>query len=63
MEIMLAYDHSRNARIALDAIRGMFGALKPSVTLVSVVEDVGSATSGADELFTEQYELQKAGAE
>jgi nucleotide-binding universal stress UspA family protein len=63
MEIMLAYDHSRNARIALDAIRDMFGALKPSVTLVSVVEDVGSATSGADDMFQEQYEMQKAGAE
>ncbi|OSQ49759.1 universal stress protein [Marivita geojedonensis] len=63
MEIMLAYDHSRNARIALDAIQQMFGPLKPSVTLVSVVEDIGSATSGADELFTEQYQDQKAGVE
>ncbi len=63
MEIMLAYDHSRNARIALDAIQEMFGPLKPSVTLVSVVEDIGSATAGADELFSEQYESQKAGVE
>lgn len=63
MEIMLAYDHSRNARIALGAIQDMFGPLKPSVTLVSVVEDIGSATSGADELFSEQYESQKAGVE
>lgn len=63
MEIMLAYDHSRNARIALDAIQQMFGPLKPSVTLVSVVEDIGSATSGADELFSEQYQEQKAGVE
>jgi nucleotide-binding universal stress UspA family protein len=63
MDIMLAYDHSRNARIALDAIRAMFGALTPRVTLISVVEDVSSATSGADDLFDEQYEAQKAGAE
>lgn len=63
MEIMLAYDHSRNSRIALDAIQQMFGALKPAVTLVSVVEDIGSATTGADELFSEQYETQKAGVE
>lgn len=63
MDIMLAYDHSRNARIALDAVREMFGALKPNVTLVSVIEDVGSATSGADDLFNEQYATQKAGAE
>lgn len=63
MEIMLAYDHSRNARIALDAIRDMFGQLKPTVTLVSVIEDVGSATADADDLFREQYAKQKAGVE
>jgi nucleotide-binding universal stress UspA family protein len=63
MEIMLAYDHSRNARIALDAVKTMFGPLNPSVTLVSVVEDIGSATSGADDLFNEQFATQKAGVE
>jgi nucleotide-binding universal stress UspA family protein len=63
MEIMLAYDNSRNARIALDAISSMFGPLKPSVTLVSVVEDVGSATAGADDLFNEQFAAQKAAVE
>ena len=63
MEIMLAYDHSRNARIALDVLRDMFGQIKPTITLVSVVEDVGSATSGADDLFNEQYATQKAGVE
>lgn len=63
MEIMLAYDHSRNAQIALDEILDLFGSLKPTVTLVSVIEDVGSATSGADDLFNEQYADQKAGVE
>lgn len=63
MDVMLAYDHSRNARIALDAIKEMFGPLKPTVTLVSVIEDVGSATAGADDLFNEQFETQKAGVE
>ncbi len=63
MEIMLAYDHSRNARIALDAIVSMFGPLKPNVTFVSVVEDIGSATAGADDLFNEQFANQKAGVD
>jgi nucleotide-binding universal stress UspA family protein len=63
MDIMLAYDHSRNAQIALDAVKDIFGTLKPSITLVSVVEDVGSATSGADDLFNEQFATQKAGVE
>lgn len=63
MDVMIAYDHSRNARISLDAVKVLLGPLKPSVTLISVVEDVGSATSDADDLFKEQYAEQKAGAE
>lgn len=63
MDIMLAYDNSRNARIALEAIVSMFGPLTPTVTLVSVVEDIGSATAGADDLFKEQFTSQKAGAD
>lgn len=63
MDVMLAYDNSRNARIALDTVKAMFGPLKPSVTLISVVEDVGSTTAGADDMFNEQYRAQKAGAE
>jgi len=63
MDIMLAYDNSRNARIALDAVRTLFGPLQPTVTLISVVEDVGSTTAGADDMFHEQYAAQKAGVE
>lgn len=63
MEIMLAYDNSRNARIALDAVRQMFKPLKASVTLISVIEDVGSSTADADDMFNEQYAAQKAGVE
>lgn len=63
MHLMLAYDHSRNSRIALDAVIGMFGTLKPTITLISVIEDVGSATAGADDMFNEQFAAQKAGAE
>ena len=63
MHVMLAYDNSRNARIALDAVRDLLSALNPKITLISVVEDVGSATAGADELFSEQYAAQKSGTE
>lgn len=63
MEIMVAYDDSRNARIVLDTVRQMFGPLKPKVTLISVIEDVGSTTAGADDMFNEQYTAQKAAAE
>ena len=63
MDVMLAYDHSRNARIALDAVKELFGPLKPTVTLVSVIEDVGSATADADDMFNEQFEAQKKGVE
>ncbi|MGY6706045.1 universal stress protein [Roseinatronobacter sp.] len=63
MHVMLAYDNSRNARIALDAVRDLLSALHPKITLISVVEDVGSATAGVDELFSAQYSEQKAGTE
>lgn len=63
MHLMLAYDHSRNSKIALDAVIGMFGPLKPSITLISVIEDVASSTAGADDMFNEQFAAQKAGAE
>lgn len=63
MEIMLAYDDSRNARIALETVRQMFAPLKPTITLISVVEDIGSTTAGADDMFKEQFALQKAAAD
>lgn len=63
MDIMLAYDHSRNARIALEAVKSMFAAERPNVTLISVIEEPGSSTGAGDELFQQQYAEQKAGAE
>jgi nucleotide-binding universal stress UspA family protein len=63
MEVMLAYDHSRNARIALDAVKRLFAESKPCITLISVIEEPGSATSAEDELFSAQYREQKAGVE
>lgn len=63
MEVMLAYDHSRNARIALDAVKRLFAAERPRVTLISVIEEPGSSSAGEDEMFLQQYAEQKAGAE
>jgi nucleotide-binding universal stress UspA family protein len=63
MHVMLAYDNSRNARIALSAVKDLLGGLKPTITLISVVEDVGSSTAVADDMFAEQYAEQKAGVE
>lgn len=63
MEIMLAYDHSRNSRIALEAVKRLFGQEKPTVILISVIEEPGSATSAGDEMFQQQYDQQKAGVE
>lgn len=63
MHIMLAYDHSRNARIALEKTKMLFAAAKPKITLISVIEVVASNTGAADEMFDEQYKEQKAGTE
>jgi nucleotide-binding universal stress UspA family protein len=63
MEIMIAYDNSRNARIALESVKRLFAAAKPNITLISVIEEPGSATGTEDYLFSEQYREQKAGVE
>lgn len=63
MEVMLAYDHSRNSRIALEAVKRLFGHERPTVTLISVIEEPGSSTSAGDEMFETQYQEQKRGAE
>lgn len=63
MEVMLAYDHSRNSRIALEAVKRLFGHERPAVTLISVIEEPGSSTSAGDEMFEAQYQEQRRGAE
>ncbi len=63
MDVMLAYDHSRNSRIALDAVKRLFANERPMVTLISVIEEPGSNSAGEDEMFQQQYQEQKAGAE
>lgn len=63
MEVMLAYDHSRNSRIALEAVKQLFAKELPVVTLISVIEEPGSTTSSGDEMFEAQFQEQKQGAE
>lgn len=63
MEVMLAYDHSRNSRIALEAVKRLFAKEMPAITLISVIEEPGSTTSAGDEMFDTQYQEQKRGAE
>ena len=63
MEVMLAYDHSRNSRIALEAVKQLFAKELHTVTLISVIEEPGSNTSAGDEMFEAQYQEQKLGAE
>jgi nucleotide-binding universal stress UspA family protein len=63
MNLMLAYDHSRNARIALDGVKRLFADTHPEITLISVIEDPLSSTSASDDMFDTQYAEQKAGAE
>lgn len=65
MEIMLAYDHSRNSRIALDVVKRMFLMVNepPCITLITVIEQPGSNTDVEDELFSAQYQEQKVGTE
>ena len=63
MDVMIAYDHSRNARITLDVVKEMFASSRPSITLISVIEDIGSSTASADDMFNEQFADQKAGVE
>jgi len=63
MELMLAYDHSRNSRIALDIVKRLFATERPNVTLISVIEVPGSTSSSEDEMFHQQYQEQKDGAE
>ncbi|UNG19438.1 universal stress protein [Stutzerimonas zhaodongensis] len=51
MNIMLAYDNSRNARKALDATLEMFGPLNPLIMLIGVVEDTRDTSDSAAELY------------
>ncbi|MGF2733949.1 universal stress protein [Marinobacter sp. DUT-1] len=54
MKIMIAYDGSRNARLALAQTITMFRDLKPQLTLVAVAENPRDITSGNEDLFQQE---------
>ncbi|MCG7198537.1 universal stress protein [Marinobacter pelagius] len=54
MKIMIAYDGSRNARLALAQTITMFHDLKPQLTLVAVAENPRDITSGNEDLFQQE---------
>ncbi len=56
MKIMIAYDGSRNARLALVQTITMFRDLKPQLTLVAVAENPRDITSGNEELFQQEVD-------
>lgn len=54
MNIMIAYDGSRNAKLALAQTITMFRRLEPKITLVAVAENPRDITSGNEDLFQEE---------
>lgn len=61
MHIMVAYDNSTNAKNALEKTLKMFAALKPSITLISVIEDVlGSSGVNEDSYLEHKHDFSEA---
>ncbi len=54
MKIMIAYDGSRNAKLALAQTITMFRELKPQITLVAVAENPRDITAGNEDMFQEE---------
>jgi len=54
MNIMIAYDGSRNARLALAQTITMFQALNLKLTLVAVAENPRDITSSNEDLYQEE---------
>ena len=61
MQIMVAFDNSRNAKLALTQVISMFRKLEPIILLVSVVENPGASSDANDALFDQEKEELKAG--
>ncbi|MCD8521955.1 MAG: universal stress protein [Saccharospirillaceae bacterium] len=56
MKIMIAYDGSRNAKLALARTITMFGSLKPQLILVAVAENPRDITENNEALFNDEVD-------
>ena len=56
MKIMIAYDGSRNAKLALARTITMFGGLKPQLILVAVAENPRDITENNEALFNDEVD-------
>lgn len=54
MKIMIAYDGSRNAKLALAQSITMFRELKPELSLVAVAENPRDITAGNEDMFQQE---------
>ena len=61
MKILIAYDGSRNAKLALAQTLSLFGALNPNLLLMAVAENPRAASDANEDLFQQEYnELKQA---
>lgn len=55
MKIMIAYDGSRNAKLALAQVLTLFGSSHPTIMLIGVAENPLDSTDANETLFQEEY--------
>ncbi|MCE9662030.1 universal stress protein [Halomonas sp. M5N1S17] len=60
MKVMIAYDGSRNAKLALAQTVSLFRCNAPTLVLIGVAENPRDVTDANEDLFQEEYEELKA---
>ncbi len=61
MKLLIAYDGSRNAKLALAQTLSLFGAQNPVILLMAVAENPRAASDANEDLFQQEYsELKQA---
>lgn len=63
MKILIGYDGSRNAKLALAQTLTLFAVLKPTLILMAVAENPRTATDANEDLFQQEYRELEAGLE